>query len=88
MSVGNIIAGHWNELTGKNTDISTNRLKICYACQLYSPRLGGICNNKLWLNKNTGDVSTVQKDGYQRGCGCRLNPKTRLPNEVCPLGKW
>lgn len=22
------------------------------------------------------------------GCGCRLNAKTRVPEEVCPAGKW
>ncbi|MCI7207081.1 MAG: hypothetical protein MSA15_13960 [Clostridium sp.] len=47
-----------------------------------------MCNNKLWLNVNTGDVSSVQKSGYKRGCGCRLQAKTRLPNAVCPLSKW
>lgn len=88
MEIGNIIHGHWNELTGRNEDISQNRLKICYACPIYSPKLGGMCNNKLWLNVITGDVSTEPKEGYKRGCGCRLQSKTRLANAVCPLGKW
>lgn len=88
MEIGQIIQGHVNEIFGLNKDISQERLKICYACPLYSQKLGGICNNKLWLNPNTGDVSTVQKDGYKRGCGCRLLAKTKLSNAHCPLNKW
>ena len=57
-------------------------------CPLYSNRMGGICNNKLWLNINTGDVSTTNKPGYKSGCGCRLSAKTRLAQAKCPVGKW
>lgn len=88
MDIGNIIHGHVNELFGINGDISKQRMQICYGCPLYSERLGGICNNRLWLNTKTGDVSTYQKDGYKRGCGCRLNSKTRLEHAHCPLEKW
>lgn len=88
MEFGNIIQGHVNELLGRNKDISQSRLNICYSCPLYSPNFGGVCNKKLWLNVNTGDVSTSSKEGYKNGCGCRLNAKTKLVNEVCPLGKW
>lgn len=88
MDFGAIINGHINEVLGKNTDIALDRLSICYSCPLYSPKLGGTCNSKLWLNPNTGDVSTVQKDGYKQGCGCRLEAKTRVLESSCPLGKW
>lgn len=88
MEVNDIIQGHWNNLIGKNSDISENRLKICYACPLYSKKLGGVCNNKLWLNVTTGDVSTIQKDGYKKGCGCVLKAKTRVATAQCPLNKW
>lgn len=88
MEVKNIIQGHWNELTNKNNDIKQQRLQICHKCPLYSPKLGGICNNRLWLNPKTGDISSEAKDGYKRGCGCRLEAKTRLEYAVCPLGKW
>lgn len=86
--IKNIVQGHINELLSINTDISAERLNICYQCPLYSSKLDGICNNKLWLNIQTGDVSTIQKDGYKRGCGCRVKAKTRLVNATCPLGKW
>lgn len=88
MNVGNIIKGHINEVLNINEDISGNRLEICYRCPLYSSRLGGVCNNRLWLNPNTGDVSTTKKPGYINGCACRLSAKTRLPNAKCPAGKW
>lgn len=88
LNVGDIVQGHVNELFKRNNDISKNRLEICYACPLYTSKLGGICNNRLWLNPNTGDVSTTAKKGYVRGCSCRLQSKTRLPNAMCPAGKW
>lgn len=88
MEIGSIIKGHINEALNLNKDISKERTKICYSCSLYSDNLGGMCNNKLWMNPLTGDVSTYEKEGYKRGCGCRINAKTRLPNAKCPLGKW
>lgn len=88
MEIGQIIKGHINEILSLNKDISEERLKICYYCPLYSPKFGGMCNNRLWLNPNTGDVSTVKKDGYKRGCGCRLLSKTKVLEASCPLDKW
>lgn len=88
MQIFDIIQGHTNELLNLNEELSKSRLKICYRCPIYSKRLGGMCNNRLWLNPNTGDVSVNKKEGYIRGCGCRLSPKTRLPNAKCPVGKW
>lgn len=88
MEIKNIILGHINELFNINNTISQNRLNICYRCPLYSKRLGGMCNNRLWININTGDVSSTMKHGYVNGCGCRLIPKTRLASAKCPINKW
>lgn len=60
MQIGQIVKGHVNEVLGLNKDISEQRLKVCYSCPLYSTKLGGLCNNRLWLNPNTGDVSTSE----------------------------
>lgn len=88
MNIIDIANGHIKEVFNINEDLSKSRLKICYACPLYSKRLGGLCNNDLWLNVNTGEVSSVEKEGYIRGCGCRLLAKTRLPEATCMAGKW
>lgn len=88
MEIGQIVQGHLNEVLGLNKDISQERKKICYQCPLFSSKFGGICNNKLWLNIETGDVSTYPIDGYKSGCGCRINAKTTLSNSKCPVGKW
>lgn len=88
MEIKNIIQGHLNEVLDINKNLSNNRLRVCYRCPLYSKKLGGTCNNRLWLNPNTGDVSTIMKPGYINGCGCRLQAKTRLPNAKCPVNKW
>lgn len=44
-----------------------------------------MCNSRLWLNVETGDVSTNARPGYQNGCGCLLRNKTRLVNAHCPV---
>lgn len=88
MNVGMIVQGHVNELLGLNKDISQERMKICKVCPLFLNSMGGICNPRLYLNPQTGDVSTKYKDGYGKGCGCRLQAKTKLPNAHCPNGKW
>lgn len=88
MQVGNIIQGHLNNLLNINEEMSKNRLKICYACPLFTSRFGGMCNSRLWLNPNTGDVSLVEEKDYKRGCGCVLSAKTRVASQSCPAGKW
>ena len=88
MNVVDIVTGHTKELLNLGENLSKDRLRICYGCPLYSNKLGGMCNSKLWLNINTGDVSTTAKPGYERGCGCKLNWKTKAPNAKCPVGKW
>lgn len=88
MEISNIVQGHINEALGLNKDIKKERLKICASCPLLSPKLGGICNNRLWMNPNTNEISIKPKDGYIKGCGCRIQAKTTLPNAKCPLGKW
>lgn len=83
-----IVHGHVNELLGLNKDISQERLKICKTCPLYKPSFGGICNNNLWLNVKTMDISNKAKPGYIKGCGCRLLAKTKLPYAKCPANRW
>lgn len=90
MGLNAILNGHTNELFGLNTNMYEARIKVCKKCPLYkiSTILGEVCNSKLWYNSETEDVSTVKKDGYINGCGCRLRAKTTLPNAFCPAGKW
>lgn len=88
MEIGKIIQGHTAELLGLNKDLLQERLKICKKCSLFLNTLGGICNPKLYLDPKTEDVSTTYKNGYKKGCGCRINAKARLVNEHCPNDKW
>lgn len=89
MNVGNIINGHLNEFFGLNKDLYIERIKICKKCPLYATKpYGDICNNFLYLNPETNEISKQKKEGFIRGCGCRLNAKLTIPNESCPLKKW
>lgn len=69
-------------------DISKNRLKVCYKCPLYSVLYGGLCNKKMYLNKETGDISTKAMPGYTKGCGCLVVEKSKNKAASCPLEKW
>lgn len=69
-------------------NLSEYRLNTCYHCPLYSTKYGGMCNNKLWYDKESGDISIHPKQGYINGCGCLLESKVKNPNSVCPLEKW
>lgn len=89
MGIGAILDGHTKELLGINKDMSKARLAICDKCPLCKKTiLGPICNSKLWINTNTGEISLEKKDGYKNGCGCRLEAKTTLVNASCPINKW
>lgn len=88
MEIGNIVSGHINELLGLNKNLSEERMKVCRICPIFSEKLGGICNSKLWINPETDDVSLREKPGYVQGCACRLQAKTTLVNEHCPANKW
>lgn len=88
MGINAILTGHLNEILGTNKVSSEFRLSICKTCPLMKNVFGGICNDKLWLNTETGDISLKEKDGYKNGCGCRLKAKTTLPDAKCPTGKW
>lgn len=88
MEAGKIIKGHVNEMLGLNKSISEVRLEICHKCPLFKNTVGGICNPSLWVNPETDETSTVKKDGYFKGCGCRLKAKTTLNTAHCPAHKW
>ena len=89
MGIADIIQGHTNELLGLNKDMKKTRLTICERCPLYKMTIAGpICNSKLWLDAETGDVSLNNKPGYKRGCGCRILAKATLSTASCPAGKW
>lgn len=89
MAITEIIKGHLNEALGSNKDLAETRLKICRDCLLYDHRsYGDICNDNLYLNPETDEVSSFPRNGYFRGCGCRLKAKTTLPTAHCPANKW
>ena len=89
MGITNIVNGHLNELLGNNEEIAKARIRICKKCPIMKDSfIGYVCSSKLWLNPKTGDISTERKDGYKRGCGCRLNAKVRDTKSSCPACKW
>ena len=89
MEIGQIIEGNVNRFFGLNQDISEQRMRICKRCPLFKIKFGeAICNNKLYYDVNTGDISTTPKDGYKNGCGCILKSKTAATDARCPVNKW
>ena len=87
-----IIGGHFNELRSKiglanQTEeyVFSVREEICNQCPLKN---GNNCNAMKWLNPSTLEVADYPKDGYIRGCGCRLSAKQRSTLSHCPAGFW
>lgn len=89
MSIRDIINAHVNEALGKNDSLQEQRMKICKACPLLKEsKFGPICNAALYLNKDTNEAIDHMQPGLIKGCGCRLNAKTRLEDAHCPANKW
>lgn len=89
MSIREIVEGHINEAFGSEQDLAESRLAICRACPLMKKKLYGfVCDSTTYLNVETNETSLIRKPGFEKGCGCRLEAKTRLKDSKCPLGKW
>lgn len=88
--VNEIIEGVYNDVFGKEQNLSELRLQICKKCPLYKKDsiLGAICNNKLYVDLKTGKTSRKYIKGYMNGCGCILRLKTKSKKSKCPIGKW
>jgi hypothetical protein len=87
-----IIDGHLNELRSKvglgneNEElIFLIREKTCNKCPLKN---GNSCDTQRWINPQTLEVSTSPKDGFIRGCGCRLSAKQKSKLSTCPANFW
>jgi len=88
--VKDIISGTINNVLNRKVSLYWERIQICRQCKLITknPIFGEICNDKLWLNPETDEISNYKKDGYRNGCSCILSSKTRVEEAKCPLGKW
>lgn len=87
-----IANGHINELRSKiglvqkdEEYIFSKREKICNACPLKN---GNSCNTQLWIDPLTLEVSNMPKQGFIRGCGCRLSAKQKSKQSSCPAAFW
>jgi len=87
-----IINGHINELknvagltskTEKN--IFTLRENICNECPI---KVNNSCDSSRWIHPKTLEVFNHSKEGFIRGCGCRLSAKQKSKASVCPAGFW
>jgi hypothetical protein len=88
-----IVTGHINELFHIEEKLYSKRKPICNICKLkIEIEVMGIqteiCNPKLYLNVETNRTSEYPKEGYEKGCGCRVEASTRVKDKKCPLGKW
>lgn len=87
-----ILDGHINELRAVAGMASKNEMsifllreKICNACPL---KKGNSCNSRKWLHPKTKEVVDYKKEGFVRGCGCRLSAKQKSKHSVCPAKLW
>ncbi|MEP0264725.1 hypothetical protein [Dokdonia sp.] len=87
-----ILNGHMNELyalTGmankSDASVFELRKKICDDCPL---KKNNSCNSNLWIHPETMKTITASKEGFIRGCGCRLSAKQKSKYSKCPAGFW
>lgn len=84
-----IIQGHIKEMINAEEDLFKSRINVCKACPLYKrTTYGPVCNGNLYINPINKEVSLEEKKGFIRGCGCRLNAKTRVKESKCPADFW
>lgn len=87
--IKNIILGHVDEVLNRNEALSKQRLAICAKCPLLNDSVfGKICDSKKYFNPDTKKSSYLPFTGAIHGCGCRLDAKTRRPDEHCPAKLW
>ena len=87
--IGQIVEGHFKELTRQENALYDTRIKICEKCPLYTESdLGPICDSKKCWNEKEKEMSLFPNIGSVCGCGCRLQAKSRLKEAKCVLGKW
>lgn len=89
MEVKNILVSHINEALGNNEELSKTRMAICEQCPLMiSKPWGLVCDSSKYVNPETKETSYIPLEGYYKGCGCRLNAKTRREDNHCPSKQW
>ena len=89
MNAKDIAKGFFNNLTNREDLLYKERIAICRSCKLLKKDsiFGEICNDNLFLNPNTDEISRENKQGFFSGCGCILRSKTRVPEARCPLNR-
>jgi hypothetical protein len=85
-----ILQGHIRELVGNNNDLSESRLAICKECPIFimSSNWGPMCDGTKYINEDGTQWSWARLKGYTKGCGCRLQAKTRIPDKHCIINLW
>lgn len=87
--IKDVVLGHANELLKKNTKLKNERMRICHKCPLFTEsNIGPMCDPNKYLNPVTGEFRYSSKEGYIKGCGCRLSAKATLEDAHCPADKW
>ncbi len=87
--VKSIVLGHVDEFLNRNEDFYNKRIQICRRCPLMiETAFGKVCDSKRYLDPKTMQSSYKFTPGSIKGCGCRLDAKTRRPDEHCPAKLW
>lgn len=88
--IGDIVEGHYKEITKQENELYEKRIAICKKCPLYSVKenLGEVCDGSKCWNQNKQILEAYPSNDNICGCGCRLAAKTRLKNAKCVLSKW
>lgn len=65
------------------------RLAICKLCPIVRmTEFGMKCDDRKYISPDGTQGSFFKKDGWKKGCGCRLVNKCANINNHCIVGKW
>ncbi|WP_062061182.1 hypothetical protein [Aquimarina longa] len=87
-----IVSGHLNELK-EAFSLTSDEKKIIYSyreniCNQCPVKTQNVCDSKKWINPKTKELKYFHKEGFIKGCGCRLSAKQKAYNARCPAGFW
>lgn len=63
------------------------RQRICNLCPIHLEE-ENICDAYSYVNPETMEKSKKPKEGFIKGCGCRLDFKIKNINSKCIAGLW
>lgn len=69
-------------------DLFEKRIEICKKCPLWKDTpTGPVCDSNKYINIDK-NVSYFKRNGFYKGCGCKLYFRAKNPRLHCVINLW